>query len=87
MMPIRLTVFTWRATISVTAKDVINDKNARAVRLGAAMADRSTQADDLDVLLCGALRDFASATPVAACAWGRLRARLSRLRLKVALVV
>jgi hypothetical protein len=34
-MRIRLTVFTWRATISVTAKDVINDKNARAVCLDA----------------------------------------------------
>ena len=68
-MRIRLTVFPWRATITVTAKDVINDKNARAVRLSAAMADRSTQADDLDILLRDALCDVASATPASACAW------------------
>ena len=75
-MRIRLTVSTWRATISDTAKDVINDKNARAVRLGAAMADRSTQADDLDVLLRDALRDCASAAPDSPRAWERLRARI-----------
>ena len=75
-MRIRLTVFTWRATIPATAKDVINDKNACTVRLGAAMADRSTQADDLDLLLRDVLRDCASATPGSSRAWERLQARI-----------
>ena len=74
MMRIRLTVFPWRATISVTAKDVINDKNARAVCLGVAMADRFSQANHLDVLPRATLRDCISAKPDSVCAWGRLRA-------------
>src|SRR4029453_10140660 len=78
-MRIRLTVCTWRATIPGAAKDVINDKNARAVRLGATMADRSTQADDLDVLLRVAVRDCASAAPGSSRAWERLRARIEPL--------
>jgi hypothetical protein len=79
-------VFTWRATISVTAKDVINDKNARAVRIGAAMADRSFQADDLEVLPHDALHDCISARPGSAGAWGDCRHGSSRLCLNVPLV-